>query len=379
MKQVKKKLLLIFAILGILIPGCIDPYEPPVSNAETNFLVIDGNINSTGNVAIVKLSRAIALASTAPFPPETGATVFIEDENNQLTALPEVADGIYSVNKIFDTELQYRLKVSSGTSNYQSDFILLETNAPIDSVTWRADDTHLEILANTHDFSDGPKYFRYSVEETYEYTSVFYSSYKLENGIAVYRSPTESVYNCWITQNPISLLLGTTENLSQNIIANFLVQKIEKGDRRLWRKYSVLVRQMALDRKTYEYWTQLKNITESLGGLFDPIPYQVNGNIFSETDSKEVVLGYFSGGNVNEKRIVIANNQLPNGYLTILQSECEEDYVTLGDLPLLVGRNVLLTRPELEGITVVGYYFAIPACADCRTQGGTNVKPDFMN
>src|SRR5690349_16600341 len=157
-----------FALLGLVALACLDPYNPPTTNEKTDFLVVDGSINSTDSLVTVTLGRAINLSSTAEYPAETEVLVVLEDNNNQTVLLPEVEAGVYFLKHTFDHNLQYRLKINARGNEYASDFISLEGNSPMDSVSWKADGTELEIYANTHDFSEGLKYYRYTIEETYE-------------------------------------------------------------------------------------------------------------------------------------------------------------------------------------------------------------------
>ncbi len=366
-------------LLGLFLLGCLDPYQPPTSNEKTDFLVIDGHINSTDNIATVKLSRAIGLSEPTRFPPEPGATVSIEGEDNQITPVPEVSGGVYSANHIFDKAIRYRLKITTQDKEYLSEFINLESNTPIDSINWKADGKKLTIFGNTHDIAGGIKYYRYTYDETFEYTSTLFSSYRLVNGEPVFRTPEEIIYWCWTTRPSNPILLTSTENLTTNIVAGFPILSIEKGDRRLWKKYSILLRQISLGKEAYTYWTQIKKTTESLGGLFDPLPYQIKGNVSSAVNPNETVLGYFSAGEVTEKRIVISNRQLPSGYSGRLQNDCLERNVKLNQLSTLDSASDIITSAEYMGPFVIGYFYSSPGCTDCRLQGGTNVRPDFMN
>ena len=364
--------------LGLCSIGCIDPYTPPVSDDTVDYMVIEGNINSTNNSAIVKISKAIPLAESTDFPKVTGATVFIEKESRAFINLSEVEPGEYSASSTFDHSIKYRLNVSIRGEKYISDFIQLQKVSPIDSLTWQADQDKLEIRVNTHDFTEGVKYYKYNFEETYEYRSAFFSSYKFINGVPIYRTAEEEIHRCWTTAPSTSILVAATENLKQNRISDFEIVQIERGDPRLFYQYSALVRQSAISEGAYQYWNHIRNLTESLGGLFDPIPFQVKGNVYSLDDPDKVVIGYFSGGEVSEKRIVLKIGEYPYDYKIWGQVNCEEYFIPISDLGTLTNYNIILTRAEYIGITIIGYWYSSVPCIDCTTDGGTKVKPDFM-
>jgi hypothetical protein len=377
-----KFIALICLSLGSTLIGCLDPYEPPTANTDTDFLVIDGFINSTDSLATVKLSRAVNLSAESEFPMEIGATVVIEDDAGNADLLTTSVPGVYTLKKYFNADYRYRLRITAQLKEYTSEYITIQKNTPIDSLGLGIYDDKVEIYASTHDFSEGIKYYRYAFDETYEYTADFFSFFKLaidNDGLAPFRMPNEFIYKCWKTVPSKAILTVSTQNLSENRISEFAIQKISKGDSRLWYNYSMLVKQMALTKEAYEYWEAIKKVSESSGGLFDPIPYAVKGNIISVSDDQEVVLGYFSGSQVNKSRITFGDKDLPNDFFGIAPTSCKEDYIPIWELHTLLGKDVNLTSAQFALTTIVGYYYTIPACSDCRTKGGVNVKPDFIN
>src|SRR5689334_14438189 len=82
--------------LFILAAACVEPYPPPVTDDEVNFLVVDGSVDDQGGVANVILSRAVPLASEATPPPELNAQVELEDSDGNTYALSEIGDGVYT-------------------------------------------------------------------------------------------------------------------------------------------------------------------------------------------------------------------------------------------------------------------------------------------
>lgn len=358
--------------------GCVDPYSPNIDEASTRYLVVDGYINKTANEATVKVTRSINTTSIEDFPVEIGAVVSLESEDHQSLTLSEEAPGIYKIKSSFDFDLQYRLNINLKGRKYSSDFVRLLTNSPIDSLNWSADDTEFNLFLNSHDEKQSERYYRYTYEETFEHRSIFFSSYKFENGEAIYRLPDEEIYRCWTTTPLTSIKLATTTSLEENKIANYKLVTIKKLDKRLWYKYSMIVRQYRLNEEAYNYWNQLSKITESLGGLFDPIPYHVQGNLHADNDPDELVLGYFGGGDVTEKRIVVSNDELPRGYQDYHKGDCEESFLPINNLKAWANARIILTRAQYLGVTLVGYWYSSTSCADCRIQGGTNVIPEFM-
>jgi Domain of unknown function (DUF4249) len=236
-------------LLAVLLPGCLDPYQPPTSDANTDLLVINGHINSTDNVAYVRITRALPLTGTEAYPPETNADVAIEDEEGNSLKLPEVASDTYSLSHLFNLDVRHRLGVLTKGKEYVSEFIALVKNSEIDSLTWKADQDKLEVSVHTHDNTEGTKYYRYMYDETYEYTARMMSYYKIENGFAIERTGGEYTFRCWKAEPSTPILVASTQNLRENLIAGYPVINIARGDRRLWLQYSALVRQYAIDKE----------------------------------------------------------------------------------------------------------------------------------
>lgn len=87
-----------FAVVTAVIT-CKKAYNPAVSNADSNILVVEGMINSGGDSTIIKLTRSdkinAAHVNNATANAELKATVTVEGDNNTSYPLKETADGLY--------------------------------------------------------------------------------------------------------------------------------------------------------------------------------------------------------------------------------------------------------------------------------------------
>lgn len=361
--------------------GCVDPYQPPFTNEITNVLVVDGFINTTDHSATVKLTRAIHLSDTNAPAPEKNAIVLIEEQGGATMALDEKGNGNYmGKGMALNNSKKYRLLVTTKSAKkYVSEFIVLQQTPPIDSVRWEASHDGVRIYVNTHDPSGTKPFYRWNFGETWQYNSVFDSSVKLVNGAVVVRSIGDQLFDCWKTVPSYDILVSSTMRLKETTIHDFPITFIPKGSQKLTKRYSVVVNQFSICKEAYDYWQQLRKTTTNLGGLFDPLPSQVTGNLHGESDPLESVLGFFSGGSVTSKRIFISLNDLPPA-LRIPRTigDCSMDSVLVKDVTKLVGGAFLLISPYNFGTPIiVGYQYSAIGCVDCRAQGGTTVKPDF--
>ena len=304
---------LLFALLSLAITSCLEPYNPPAISETVDLLVVDGFINIGDNSAEVNLSKATPIANDDGHVPEPNATVRIEDDNGGIYSLVEEADGMYTLaNMDLSLSKKYRLTIVRGNGKeYFTDYIELKQTPPIDSISWAptARRDGINIYANTHDETNNSRYYQWRFMETWEYTSKYFPAYEIRNGTVLPNNV--NVNQCWISKPSSEIHIASTTQLNENAIRNFPLIFIPKGSQKVSRRYSILVEQRSLTKDAYDFWNDLKKTTENLGGLFDPLPSKVIGNLRSKNDSQEPVLGYFSGGSTAEQRIFIRVAELP--------------------------------------------------------------------
>jgi hypothetical protein len=129
--------------------------------------------------------------------------------------------------------------------------------------------------------------------------------------------------------------------------------------------------QYVIDEEAYYFWKQIERINIDSDRLFSQMPYHVVGNVYNVNDPDEPVLGYFLTAGVSKLRILVEPS---------LNSWVGETCTVNSEL-----LRKLLDGTVSGGIHYVGYsntgaFGVIPTvCADCRTKGGTNKKPEFWN
>ena len=371
-----------FCLFLITISGCLDPYSPSHIEDSSDILVVDGFINTTDSVATVRLSHTVPMDTLSKARPEENAVVSIESDNQTIFSLQAEGNGVYALHKtFFDPSSLYRVHVRTQPGKeYQSDFTALTTSPPIDSVTWAPQPAGIDILVNTHDPAANSRYYYWTYEETWEYAASFYSTYKLMDGEYFPRGIDEQIYRCWSSFSSNEIYVGTSSALADDVIRDFPVAYVPMLSTRLKLRYSILVKQRTLTKEAFDFWQQLEKTTEALGGLFDPQPYQLLGNIHSINDTQPV-LGYFSGGSVADKRIFVDFTELPPHLLVQrTPAPCNEErkvFIDIAEIPT-TPNSVLLIDPVYQpGAGITGFFSADAFCIDCRLLGGTTQRPDF--
>ncbi|MEY4930578.1 MAG: hypothetical protein RI909_1302 [Bacteroidota bacterium] len=368
------------AWLLIVLAGCIDPYTPPEIKSSSAILVIDGHIDINSQ-SVIKLTRSQNLYEDLEPEKVYGAQVILENENGVTYPLTAAGDGSYSLAPQSFAAVKHRLLVrTADAKEYSSEFVEIKNSPPIDSVSWDINsDLGVNIYANTHSTESGTGYYRWKFEETWQYTSAYQSIYVYNYSTRQAELRQDDIFNCWQSNTSTDILVGSTSRLNENIISEFPITKVAQRDERLRFTYSILLKQYAISEAAYSYWQQLKKTTEDLGTIFSPLPSQVTGNYRSITNPEEPVLGYFSMGVIAEKRIFINSLQLPrpNTYNTPYDG-CNAYELFNADVSQFTGPYLLTGGiPNPNGPGIIGYYYSIVRCADCRSAGGVNAKPNF--
>jgi hypothetical protein len=150
---------------------------------------------------------------------------------------------------------------------------------------------------------------------------------------------------------------------------------IGNGDERLAVRYSILVRQYALDKEGYEFYELMKKNTESLGTIFDAQPSQIKGNISSVADPTEPVIGYITASTVEEKRFFIERAQLDWRFVQFCQS-----IRIPNDLDSI--RNAYVQGDQIydavfDGPFIAAYLISDDPCVDCTERDGSTARPPY--
>jgi len=358
-------------IIPLIITGCKEDFSPPATNNSLNYLVVDGFINAGNEATTFNLSRTVNIKDTVTYKPESGASVSIEGDDGFVAVLPEVVMANYSGGPFnFNANAHYRLHIlTAGGNEYYSDYISVYIAPAIDSIGWERNNDGVLIYLNTHDQTGNTRYYHWRNEQTWKFHSAYASSLQYENGYLVPRLNYDSIYTCWHSENSKDLLLGSSAALSENIIYKQPIAFIPQNSWQISDKYSILIKQEAIDKGTFDYMQLVKKSTEQTGTIFDPQPSTIIGNIHCTNDSKQIALGYIYASSVTEKRIFIDKSEVP-GWIYI--SGCYTFYSeTPSDISLVAAGYYIPIASNNTGLLLTTDF-----CGNC-TLRGTHQKPDF--
>lgn len=391
------------ALLCLCLWTCVEPFEPEVGSYDSA-LVVDGIFSDSEEPSIVHLSSSFDYTAIEA-PVVTGAEVMIEDDQGNSIVLEEKEEGTYQTNPVqFRGQVgrSYRLLITTPNGNrFESDWEVMKAAPPVESIEAEfmerePDDPllnlvpGLQLFLSTRDSENNTRYYRWEFEETYQYLLRHPPFIKVEFGpipgqgndeiLDIIGSEFEG-FRCWKTEGSSRILVATTDNLTEDVVADFPLHFVSNKTPRLAYRYSILVKQYAISKESYEFLDKVKELNETTGSLFDAIPNEVFGNIRSSDGKNLPVLGYFSVAGVSTKRAFFDRQDTPFTQFPPLGPECLTDTIPLSFITLdrKVNRNdwVLYDYHVDDNDVRIGYLLSRTPCTSCSGNDATNIEPDF--
>ena len=383
------KIFIIFLGL-ILTVSCVEDFQVPntVSGRYKSELVIQGRILS-GEQSTFYLSMTSAFGDKTLSPAIEDAVITIIGQNGYETDTAEY-DRIhnqYTINTVsLPQNTLYAVKVIYNGETYQSDFQELQSSPEIDEITYKEQDDGISIHVSTHDAEDGRRAYMWTFEEDWEFHSdinifgagpILYDE-KFYSGTA----GDNPYYYCWGHSDSYNIYIYSTENLKENRVLEYKLLDIPRTDIRISYIYSILVKQWSLSDDAYDYFRIQKLYTEESGGLFTPMPSEVEGNVKCTSNPDIKVRGYVLAATITSKRIFIYEEDLkiPSEY-----GNCNKttpaNYSSSKDWQASwlarIGEGLAIALVPSGGLDDNSVLYE-KNCFDClATKGATKKRPDF--
>ena len=372
---------LIYCLILFLGIQCRQSYLPPVTQKNYSYLVVDGFIANGNDSTIIRLSRTTPISDSILSVPEFGAQVAVIGDQSDIYFLSDGGNGIYYIpSLVLNSSEKYTLRIVTSNGNvYESEHLTVRASPPIDSVSWdQINPDNVNIYVTTHDPQNNTRYYKWDYTETWQYNSKFQSTLEYTGNGLIMRPPADQISTCWRTRNSSNILINSSEKLANDVIFKNHLLQITGPDDRLNIKYSIVVKQYAIDKNTFNYYQQLQSNSENLGSIFGPTPSQLNGNIHNVNDASEKVIGYMNAGSISQQRIFIDYLQVPSWPLPNSFADCQQLSIGLNDVDFYFSQGSYIPIGEnIVNLVLIGIWAANPECVDCRLQGGTTMKPSF--
>ncbi len=377
------KLFVSITILILLMQSCVDRY---FLNEYVKFvprIVVDAFLDDLIPIQEIKIS----LSSNPDMPnkkPLSDCIVIVKDKFGNAFEFKEVPNNLGNYKSAVDLNVwkvgahfQLYLETPDGDI-YTTKFQEIKPCPEIDSVyyvierkpTSDPDITedglqfYLNLVANeTYD-----RYYKWVLEETWEYHSSFVKKMYNDASGVFHNGPVDSSnFICYKTRYVSDLFTVSTKGFIQNKYERYKLHFVNDHTQKLLYRYSILVKQYSINEEEYLYWKNIKENDQQSGGVYSKQPAQVEGNIFNLSDSTDKVLGYFSISSIKTKRIKVRGVK----------------ELSFENVPYCTGILDGQDTPPTYFINMSngkgGYILAFvnDECVICTLLGGTTEVPDF--
>jgi hypothetical protein len=371
-----RTLYICISLLCLSVFACKDAFTPDVEAHNKNLLVVEGYIHIGGSTTI-RINRTVDVAVKSVQTPEAKAEVAIETSQGELVVGGiSNAEGVCILNTVnLSATKQYRIRITTSKGKvYQSEVLTCKVTPAIDSLNFRIENGGFQVYANTHDDSNNTRYYTWDFDETWEIRSPYPSAFEVKDNQIVSRDPSINISRCWLNGTSSRILLGTSERLVADKISQAPLIHLKGNDEKVSEMYSILVRQYAITKEAYLYLDNMRKNTEQIGGIFDPQPSEIKGNMVCVSDPAETVIGYISAGTVVQKRLFISKTDKPAISREWMFAHGCERFWRTADSVLLSGGLIIEEKRDERGM--LGYDMSTRACIDCRFLG-SNIKPSY--
>ncbi len=383
-----------FCAAMIFLSSCIEPFEATFADFESA-IVVEATITDQLEQQRVFITRTFEFEADGPTP-EANANVRITGGSDTYS-FQQITPGVYQSNVAFAAQpnVSYQLLIETQDGRtYSSNEMVLPASTQIDEV--RAERitndegvNGVAILVDSFDPTGSSINYRYEYEETFKIIAPFWNPTDLE------KVPLEEITQlcdvrtipdvrseetCFGTDLSNAIIQTNTSDLGEDRVDDFMVRFIPSDNYIISHRYSILVRQLVQSNEAFTFYETLNEFSGNESLFSETQPGFLEGNVFSDLDRNEKVLGYFEVVSVSEQRIFF-------NYEDLYPGEALPPYVdpcALNAPPLVSGstppRCVLSTQVELGLVGYVdlndipgageGPFLIVPnVCGDCSELG----------
>jgi hypothetical protein len=381
------------------IGSCTEQYVFQTNSTFESILVVQANITNELKKQEIKITRSYRLEENGPTF-EKGANVYVTDsDKNTFEFEYEDFSGLYVSKNDFQAipGKSYHLNiVTKDGKSYSSatQTLTAVSDVQVEPKVETVDGLKgVQIRVRNYDPSGKSRLYRYEYEETYKVLAPAWSRNKL---IVDPNSPNKEEPNylvipregetrvCYTTKKSDDLILLSTVGSTEDRI-DLPIRFIDIANPILNERYSIIVRQYIQSLESYTYYTTLKTLSTS-SSIFSQVQPGFNyGNLKSDDNPDEKVVGYFEVSSVSSKRIffnfrdLFVDDPYPPFYTDCQPTELSNCWVR-GCAGATILALVKSPMPEkvyygnLNNMETI--IFFPPACTDC-TRISSNIKPLF--
>ena len=324
MKKLKKTLYSVLClIIGVYtLSGCIEEFEADIPSEDSDLLVVEGTICSEKvNTFILTRTQPIKTSETPTPRRVMGAivsvrgsdgSIYMTQEHNKETEpiyyvggspqgditreyVNPTTGGYYSCQlDALNPDVEYYLHIETDGEVYESEPQKPMRTEKIADVRGIQDtpESNIDVLITPDAPFEPDKaiYYSWTCDETWEVHSTYttFISYDRENHTYVI-DPRQFPWRGWKDATNSTIMVGASPNYEGQHIQRLKLYDIDRGNERMYHRYSSLVHQRAISKAEYEYELARRQASSEMGGLFTPQPSALPTNIHCLTSSKHVI------------------------------------------------------------------------------------------
>lgn len=367
---------------------CIENYWPDFYPKYINALVVDGVITNDPGPYEIRLSTSAGV-NYPQYLPLDGCKVSIVDDRGNSETLKGFENGIYRTSEDGIRGVSgnsYQLKIISPDGNsYESEFEKMPIPTEIDKIYWEIefhphpvlerDITGFRFFIDTYTSEIGENYYLWDLESTYKFNANYRIKYYFDGQMHAF-SPSDSLYTCYLTRKIPEIFTYSTANLTEPRITKFPLNLVTTETKELSIRYSLLVNQLSITKKAYQFWHKIKSIDDEQGELHSRQPFQVRGNVRNIENSSEVVLGYFMVSGISNKRIFMDR---PSGVDWHYPDSCNLRPIDQNNLYINIENWPLFFPAVYFGPAQSPAWVDYQWCVDCTKLDGLLETPEFWH
>lgn len=402
------KNLAIFYLTLFMLNGCIEPYEIKQEDSFDDRLVIETVLTNEIAYQTIKLSRTYSLNNVSRVV-ENGAEVKVIEDDNVFYIYEEKQPGEYISKVKYGAKPNKDYKLSILLQNgkkYSSKAMQLpvESNSDFDLIPTKGinkigkEGVYIKYENKNNAGNNSSSYYRFDYSGTYKVVAPSWRSDKLvvvsNSNMPILVGKTNEIGKiCYGTEVGTKTFLRNAKDIEGNTVEPFDLKFLLKNDHKIYYRYSLNVRQYVVSNEAYTYYKILEEFSQSDDLFSGNQPGNIIGNIISESDQSENVIGFFDVSKVFSKRVFfnytdffVKTDPLVDEFYF---ESCEKSYPFLdrrgNSQPLSL--NEMLSR---ELVVFLSENFGIPGpphpggpyqvvtknCGDCSAYGDV-VKPSF--
>jgi len=384
------------------VASCISTYEPSASTDDNDPLLVVEGIITDSESAYIQISQTRTLTQNADrfyvsdfYPASVEGIIRCSDGTDiQLQRAKDTA-GVVTMRPVqtirLAPEQTYTLELRIDGKSYITDPIAPMQTPEIDDVSFeyiagsegvRGDEEFIEpsvqFYLSTHDPDQGTEYYLWKYDENWEvrvqyYTTLRYDPVTKQIFDDMTLETSHNTYYCWAKDYSKGYVLGNATQQAGGRIVNAPLYRVSRTmyDSRFSYLYCLTAKQYAISKEAYLYFENVRKNSESTGGLFSPIPVEMDGNIHCVTNPEERIIGYIIAADESIKRVFINMEDTPD--MIYHPEDCTEIPQALENrYPYGLG---VWKKGDLGGSA---YDFTDRRCVDCFVHNNANKdKPPF--